>query len=299
MNTPNLTDLQSFAAVAKWCSFRKAALELGVTPSALSHSMRALETRLGLRLLHRTTRSVSLTEAGQQLLDKLVPALQEIALAVDEVNAFRDTPMGLLRINAPRAAANWVLPTLVAQFMTSHPGMRVEVVSDDAFVDIVAAGFDAGVRYGESLQQDMVAIPMGPPQEFMVVASPEYLARHGKPKHPRDLQQHQCIRLRFPSGAYYRWEFRKGQQSLAIDVQGPLTTNDTHLMLQCAQAGLGISYAYAQQARPLVEAGLLINLLDNWIPPPERLFLYYPSRRGMSAGLRAFIEIIKENGQAI
>lgn len=297
MSPPSLHDLQAFATVARLSSFRKAALELGVTPSALSHSMRALETRLGLRLLNRTTRSVSPTEAGQLLLERLTPALADIASAIDEVNAYRDTPMGTLRINAPRAAANWVLPAIVAQFMKTHPGMRVEVVSDDAFVDIVAAGFDAGVRYGESLQQDMVAVPMGPPQEFLVVASPNYVAQHGIPKHPRDLQQHTCIRFRFPSGAYYRWEFRKRQHQLAIDVNGPLTTNDTHLMLQCAEAGLGIGYAYAQQARPLIEAGRLISVLEDWIPPAERLYLYYPSRRGMSAGLRAFVETIKQNGQ--
>ena len=180
MNTPPLQDLQAFAAVARLGSFRRAAVEIGVSPSALSHALKGLELRLGLRLLHRTTRSVSPTEAGRQLLLRLAPALQDIALALDGINAFRDSPMGTLRINAPRAACQWVLPPLVSGFLKGHPGMRVEVVADDRLVDIVAEGFDAGVRFGESLQQDMVAMPLGPAQRFVVVGSPDHLARHGR-----------------------------------------------------------------------------------------------------------------------
>ena len=295
MNTPALTDLQTFATVARLCSFRKAALELGVTPSALSHTLRTLETRLGIRLLNRTTRSVSPTEAGSQLLARLSPALLDIASALEEVNTFRDSPMGTLRINVPRAAAQWVLAPLVSRFLLEHPGMRVEVISDDAFVDIVADGFDAGVRFGESLQQDMVAVPLGPAQRFVVVGSPAYLATHGKPKHPRDLQNHRCMRVRFPSGAYYRWEFAKRKQKLEVDVNGPLATNDLPMMVEAAKAGLCLTYTYAQYAQPWLESGELLTVLDDWCPAIPGFYLYYPSRKLISAGLREFVESIKQH----
>lgn len=298
MQTSQLTDLQAFATVARLCSFRKAAVEIGVTPSALSHTMRSLEARLGIRLLNRTTRSVSPTEAGQQLLTRLSPALLDIASALEEVNAFRDSPMGTLRINAPKAASQWVLAPLVSGFLAAHPGMRVEVVSDDAFVDIVADGFDAGVRFGESLQQDMVAVPLGGTQRFVVIGSPAYIAQHGKPKHPKDLQDHRCMRVRFPSGAYYRWEFAKRKQKLDIDVDGPLATNDLHLMVEAAKAGLCLTYTYEQFALPGVESGELVTVLDDWCPTVPGFFLYYPSRKLMPAGLRAFVDYIKQNGQA-
>ncbi len=293
MNTPPLPDLQAFASVARHSSFRKAALELGVTPSALSHTIKALETRLNLRLLHRTTRSVSPTEAGTQLLTRLAPALQDIAEALESVNALRDSPMGTLRINAPRAAAHWVLPPLVARFVTQHPGMRVEVISDDNFVDIVAKGFDAGVRFGESLQQDMVALPLGPDQRFVVVASPDYIARHGRPRHPRELQQHRCIQVRFPSGAQYRWEFSKRQQHLEVDVAGPIATDDMHMMVHCAEAGVGLAYAYLQHALAGLAAGRLVSVLDDWCPAGPGFFLYHPGRRLMPAGLRAFVDLVQ------
>jgi DNA-binding transcriptional LysR family regulator len=196
-----LTDLQAFATVARLRSFRRAATDIGVSPSALSHSLRGLEARLGVRLLNRTTRSVAPTPAGEALLARLAPALVDIEAALEAVNAHRDSPVGSLRINTPRPAARWVLAPLVARFLGLHPGMKVELVCDDALVDIVAAGFDAGVRFGETLQQDMVAVPLGPPQRFVVVASPAYLAAHGRPHSPRDLREHRCICIRFPSGA--------------------------------------------------------------------------------------------------
>lgn len=297
MSTTPLTDLHAFATVARLCSFRKAALEIGVTPSALSHTMRTLESRLGIRLLNRTTRSVSPTEAGSQLLARLSPALLDIESALEEVNTFRDSPMGTLRINAPRAAAQWVLAPLVSRFLLDHPGMRVEVISDDAFVDIVADGFDAGVRFGESLQQDMVAVPLGATQRFVVVASPPYLALHGKPKHPRDLQKHRCMRVRFPSGAYYKWEFAKRQQKLEVDVDGPLATNDLPTMVEAAKAGLCLTYTYEQYAQPWLDTGALVTVLDDWCPAIPGFYLYYPSRKLMPAGLRAFVESIKQDDQ--
>ncbi len=293
MNTPPLQDLQAFSAVARLGSFRRAAVEMGVSPSALSHTIKGLEQRLGLRLLHRTTRSVAPTEAGRQLLSRLAPALQDIASALEDINAFRDSPMGTLRINAPRPACQWVLPPLVSSFLLRHPGMRVEVVADDRFIDIVAEGFDAGVRFGESLQQDMVAVPLDTAQRFVVVASPDHIARHGRPKHPRDLQHHPCIRIRFASGSYYKWEFIKRQHAVQVEVDGPLASDDLALMVQAAEAGVGLAYTYEQQAAPGLQAGRLVSVLDDWCPRVPGFSLYYPSRKLMSAGLRAFVDHVR------
>jgi DNA-binding transcriptional LysR family regulator len=290
----SLADLQAFSAVARLRSFRRAAVELGVSPSALSHTLRGLEARLGVRLLNRTTRSVAPTEAGERLLGRLSPALLDIQGALDEVNAFRDSPLGTLRINAPRAAAELVLAPLIARFIMTNPDMRVELVTDDALVDIVATGFDAGVRFGESVQQDMIAVPLGPPQRFIVVASPAYLATHGTPQCPRDLQHHRCIRVRFPSGAVYRWEFAKGSEQLEVEVDGPLTVGDMPLMIRAAEDGLGVAYVYAQYAAPGLAAGRLLAMLDDWCPEIPGFFLYYPSRKLMPAGLRAFVAMLRE-----
>ncbi|MFC4158594.1 LysR family transcriptional regulator [Chitinimonas lacunae] len=290
----NLTDLHAFATVARLRSFRRAAVELGVSPSALSHTLRSLEDKLGLRLLNRTTRSVAPTAAGEMLLGRLSPALLDIQSALDEVNAFRDSPLGTLRINASRPAAELVLAPLVTAFLQRHPGMEVELVTDDRLVDIVAEGFDAGVRFGERLQQDMVAIPLGPSQRFVVVASPSYLARHGTPESPRELDQHRCIRLRFPSGSIYHWEFSRAEESLEIEVNGPLTVGEMSLQVSAAEAGLGLAYVYHQYAAPGLTAGRLVTVLDDWRPEIPGFFLYYPSRRLMPAGLRAFVELLKE-----
>ena len=293
MASPNLADLQTFTVVARSRSFRAAALELGVSPSAISHSMRALEERLGLRLLNRSTRSVAPTVAGEQLLARLAPALLEIQGALDEVNAFRDSPLGTLRINAPRAAAELELAPLIIRFLTAHPGMKVDLVTDNAFVDIVASGFDAGVRFGESLQQDMVAIPLGGPQRFIVVASPAYLAAHGTPQAPRDLPQHRCIGIRFPSGVLYRWEFARESERLEVEVDGALFVSDMSLMIRTAEDGLGLAYVYAQYAQAGLEAGRLCQVLEDWCPEIPGFYLYYPSRKQMPAGLKAFVELVK------
>ncbi len=297
MNPASLADLQSFAAVARLRSFRKAAAELGVSPSALSHALRGLEARLGVRLLNRTTRSVAPTEAGERLLDRLSPALQEIHGALDEVNAFRDSPLGTLRINAPRAACELVLAPVLGRFLRANPGMRIELVADDAFVDIVATGFDAGVRFGESLQQDMVAVPLGPPQRFVVVASPDYLAAHGVPECPRELQQHRCIRIRFPNGSFYRWEFARGSEQFEIEVDGPVSVGQMPLMIAAAEQGLGLAYVYAQYAAAPVADGRLQTVLDDWCPEIPGFYLYYPSRKLMPAGLKAFVEMLRERSE--
>lgn len=286
MDKPDLNELDAFASVARHRSFSKAAPECGVSASALSHAMRTLETRLGVRLLNRTTRSVTLTEAGEQLLARLAPALREIGEALDQVNQFRDTPRGSLRLNVPRTAARWLLAPIFARFLAAYPQIRLEVVTDDSLVDIVAQGFDAGIRFGETLARDMIALPMGPPLRLIVVAAPMYAARRGLPRQPQDLKQHACIGRRFPSGALYAWEFAKDGETLAVAVDGPL-------LLRAALDGIGLSYLYEEQAREWIAQGRLLRVLDDWCPPMPGFFLYYPSRRQLPTGLRLFIEMLR------
>lgn len=294
MDRPSLADLQAFATVARLRSFRRAAGELHVSPSALSHTLRSLETRLGVRLLNRTTRSVAPTEAGQRLLARLSPTLREIDEALDEINNFRDSPFGTLRLNAPRAAVEYVLAPLATRFLLENPGLRLEIVADDNLVDIVAAGFDAGVRFGERLAQDMVAVPLGPPQRFVVVGSPAYLAQHGVPTTPQELSAHRCIRIRFPNGSIYRWEFARAGERLEVEVEGPLAVGEMPLMVRAAEDGLGLAYVYHQAAAAALAAGRLVTVLDDWRPAEAGFFLYYPSRRLVPAGLRAFIALIRQ-----
>lgn len=289
----SLNDLQAFAAVARLRSFRKAASEMNVSPSALSHTLRGLETRLGVRLLNRTTRSVAPTEAGLHLLAQLVPALLDIDSALNELNAFRDSPVGTLRINAPRAAVDYVLAPLATRFLRENAGMRLEIVTDNTLVDIVAAGFDAGVRFGERLAQDMIALPLGPAQRFVVVGSPAYLAEFGTPQTPQALTGHRCIRIRFQNGELYRWEFSRGSEKVVVEVDGPLDASEMPLMIQAAEDGIGLAYVYQQAAAASLAAGRLCSVLDDWRPSEPGFFLYYPSRRLAPAGLRAFIDLLK------
>ena len=274
-------------------SFRAAATRLGVTPSALSHGLRKIEARLGVRLLNRTTRSVAPTEAGARLLATLAPALADIRRAVGEAREAADTPRGILRLTAPRIAAHLVLMPLIARFLAAHPRMAVELDCNEALVDIVAAGFDAGLRFGESLQADMVALPVGAPQRFCVVASPDYLAHHGAPAEPAQLTAHACINLRFPSGRLYAWQFARGGRAFDVQVQGSFTANDQTALLQAAEAGLGLAYVYAGHAVPLIAQGRLAAVLDDWLPPAEQLYLYYPSRRLQPAGFQALLDAVK------
>lgn len=289
----DLADLKLLSTVARHLSFRMAAQELGLSASAVSHAVRSIEERLGVRMFSRTTRSVALTPAGRQLLDRVGPALQDIAAAIDGINEFRDTPQGLLRINAPRPAGELVLGPLVAQFLARHPKAEVELVLDDGFVDIVEGGFDAGVRYGESLQQDMVALPLGPPQRLMVVGAPSLLESAGTPRTPHDLLALPCVRIRFPSGARYAWEFEKAGEKLAVDVEGRLTVGEMPLMLQAALAGVGFAYVYEPYARANLASGALVSVLDDWCPPIPGFYLYYPSRKLPTATLAAFLEMVK------
>lgn len=288
----DLADLKLLSTVARHLSFRMAAQKLGLSASAVSHAVRSIEERLGVRMFSRTTRSVALTPAGRQLLDRVAPALQDIASAIDGINEFRNTPQGLLRINAPRPAGELVLGPLVAEFLARHPKAEVELVLDDGFVDIVEGGFDAGVRYGESLQQDMVALPLGPAQRLMVVGSPALLARAGTPRTPRDLLAMPCVRIRFPSGARYAWEFEKAGEKITVNVEGRLTVGEMPLMLEAALAGVGFAYVYEPYARAALASGALVGVLEDWCPPIPGFYLYYPSRKLPTATLRAFVELV-------
>lgn len=296
----SLNELQAFAAVAEVRSFRQAAARLGVSPSALSHGMRALEARLGVRLLNRTTRSVAPTEAGALLLATLAPALGDIRRALGEAAQAARQPQGLIRISAPQVAAQAVLLPLVARFLAAHPRMAVELVCDEALVDIVAAGCDAGLRFGESLQPGMVALPVGAPQRFVVVGAPAYLARYGEPSSPAELAGHRGLNLRFPSGRLYRWQFVPpgGGRGFEVQMEGAFTANDQAPLLQAAESGLGLAYVQASLAASALVAGSVRAVLAGWLPPAEQLYLYYPGRRLQPAGLQAWIDLVRADAAA-
>jgi DNA-binding transcriptional LysR family regulator len=286
--------LLSFLAIARHKNFRRAADELGCTPSALSHALRLMEERLDLRLVNRTTRSVALTEAGERLHARVAPAFRDIADALDDLDSFRAAPTGSLRINAPWASAHLALLPLVTRFLAAYPGMRVEVVVDNALVDMVSQGFDAGVRFGETIGQDMTAIPLGPRQRTAIVATPEYFERHAKPRRPEQLKDLPCVRFRFESGRFYAWEFERGGVEMAIEVDGPLTLGDPQLMVQAARDGAGLAFAFESQVADLIAQGRLVRVLEDWCPYYSGFYLYYPSRRQMPGPLRAFVDFIKQ-----
>ena len=289
----DLNELTAFAAVARLRSFRKAALERGVSASALSHALRTLEERLRVRLLNRTTRSVTPTEAGQRLLARLAPAMREIDDALLDLSTLQDVPAGKLRLNVPRPAARLLLAPMLSCFVARYPRVQVELVTDDGMIDIVRDGFDAGIRFGEQVAADMIAVPVGAPQPFLVVASPAYLAAHGAPATPHALLEHACIGRRFPSGRQYAWEFGQEGEAVSIAVSGPLVFDDDELMLRAARDGAGLAYVYEADARADIAAGRLVNVLERCLPPPSRYFLYYPSRRQMPAVLRAFVDMLR------
>lgn len=289
----DLNGLDAFVRVAHSRSFRKAAAAMGVSPSALSHAIGKLEHDLGVRLLNRTTRSVSPSPAGAQLLARLQPALADVAAALDELNQERTVPKGRLRLNVPRPAAQLVLAPLLARWREHCPDVALDITANDGVVDIVEQGFDAGMRFGELLQQDMVAVPVGPEIRFVVCAAPAYLARHGAPATPHDLTGHECLQLRFPSGTLFKWEFQHAGQPLAVATNGSLVLDDLPAMLQAARDGAGLCYTYEAYAAPWVEQGRLEVVLQEWAPPAERFYLYYPSGRHMSAALRAWVDFMK------
>ena len=294
MAKPSLGDLSAFAAIVAHRSFRKAADELELSPSTLSHMMRTLEATVGVRLLHRTTRSVSATEAGERLVARLRPVLRDLDLALGEVEVSRSRPGGTLRINASEIAVRLLLRSVVPTFLARHPEMSLDLVTEGRLVDVVAGGFDAGIRLGEAVPQDMVAVRFGGETRFVAVASPAYLAGRAPPRTPDDLKRHACIRVRLPSGKPYRWEFAKHGQELAVEVPGALTLDHTELMTEAAAAGLGIAYVSDRSAQPYIERGTLVAVLDDWCPSIPGLFLYYPGHRHVPPGLRAFIDVLWE-----
>ena len=287
-------ELAAFAVVAEVRSFSRAAQRLEISRSALSHAIRSLEERLGTRLLNRTTRSVALTEAGRSLLDRLAPALAEIADALDGLNAFRERPAGTVRLNLPRLAAEVALVPNFRAFAAAFPDVRLDLTVDDGLTDIVAGGFDAGIRPGELVQRDMVAVRITPDLRNAIVGSPAYFAACPIPRSPRDLADHACINYRWTgNGALYRWPFTKDGESLDVAVDGTLAVNDSGLTVAAALAGAGLACTLEAQAAPLVASGRLVRVLEDWCPPFPGFFLYYPSRRQMAPALRALIDFLK------
>ncbi|RKH21803.1 LysR family transcriptional regulator [Corallococcus sp. CA047B] len=289
----DVRELTVFLEIARHLNFRRAAGALGVTPSALSHSLRGLEEKLGLRLVHRTTRSVGLTAAGERLAERLRPAFRDIDDALDDLNAFREAPVGRLRITAARVATRLGLMPVLGPFMAAYPGIEVDIVDNPAFVDIVKEGFDAGVRFRERVAADMVAIPLGPPLRSAIVGSPEYFAKHPLPKTPKDLATQDCIQLRFSNGSRYAWELERNGQELEVETRGSLALSDQVEILEAALAGLGLGYVFESQIESLVQQRRLVRVLEAWCPPYPGFFLYYPSRRHLPPVLKAFVDFVR------
>lgn len=297
----DLGDLTAFVAVARAGGFRDAARASNGSASSFSEAVRRLEARLGVRLLNRTTRSVAPTEAGARLLDRLGPALGEVEAALDVVNGFRDRPAGTLRLNVPVSAARLVLPRIAPAFLTAYPDITLEVIAEDSFVDMLASGCDAGIRYGERLEQDMIAVPIGPAeQRFATAASPAYLDRCGRPEHPRDLLGHACLRGRFSSGAMTSWEFERDGEIVRVEPSGPLIVRAgaaIDLAVEAAIAGSGVIQLFEDWLRPHLDNGALEPVLESWWERFPGPFLYYPGRRHLPAPLRAFVDFVKAQGR--
>jgi DNA-binding transcriptional LysR family regulator len=294
MKRHDLNDLAAFAVVAEHGSFTRAAAQLGMSQSALSHSMKALEGRLGVRLLSRTTRSVSTTEAGETLLRSLRPALETIASGLTAVGAMRDQPSGTLRITATKHAVTAVVMPALPRFLAAYPDVHVGLVVDDALTDIVSSRFDAGIRFGELVEKDMIAVRVGPDLQMTVVAAPSYFADHPPPRTPRDLARHRCINyLNLRSGGFQAWEFEEKGRPFELRVDGPLSFTSGDLILDAALAGQGVAYAYADMVTAHVAAGRLTRVLEKWCPPFPGYYLYHPSRRQTPPALSALIAALR------
>jgi DNA-binding transcriptional LysR family regulator len=294
MSRPGLQELDAVVAVARRGSFRAAALDLGISTTALSNAIGKLEAHLGVRLFNRTTRSVSLSEAGRLFFESVGPALQDIHSAMDAARSKQAIPSGTLRINSYATAAREILSPLVLESLRRYPQIHIDLVTEGRLLDIVAEGFDMGVRRADLVPSDMIAVSLGRPQRNVVVGSPDYFDSHESPSTPTDLLQHQCIRVRLPNGALFRWRFEKDGEPLLIDVNGPITLDEASLSRATALAGVGLGYVMERDVRDDIEAGRLISVLDVWMPPAEELCLYYPGRRNPSAAHRAFVELARE-----
>lgn len=294
MNRTGLTELEAVLAVARRGGFRAAARDMGMSSSALSHAVAGLEARLGVRLFNRTTRSVSLSSAGEQFVEQVGPALAAIHGAMEDVDQHRDTPSGILRLNTSLGAAQMLLRPLILAYMRRYPEMKVEVVTEGAFVDIVAGGFDAGFRLAESVPVDMTAVTVIPTIRSVVAGSPAYFENRVPPRSPSDLRNHRCIRARMASGSLYHWEFEKRGQAVTVDVPGDLTLDASELMREAALEGFGLTYLPDTTLGEDIAAGRLVQVLDDWTPSYPGLQLYYPGRKHAPAKLRAFIDMARE-----
>ncbi|WP_034914315.1 LysR family transcriptional regulator [Erwinia sp. 9145] len=296
MKGSEFSELKAFICVAEERSFRRAAKLLRMSPSALSHTIRTLEERLGVRLLNRTTRSVATTEAGQMLLDRLVPAVKEISSAVRDAGASQAEPRGRIRINLPRIAARLLITPLLPLLRDKYPRLSLDVTIDDTVTDIVGEGFDVGIRSGELVQQDMIAVRLTPDLRMAVVGSPDYFSRCPKPLHLEDLRQHQCLTYRWDhTGVLQRWEFRGPEGAIFVNVDSTITANETDFLLDAARKGTGLAYISEQLAKPYIERGELIQVLNEWSAVFSGFHLYYVNNPYMPASLRAFIDLIKSD----
>lgn len=294
-----LSGLSALLTVAEKRSFTAAAALLRVTPSAVSQTIKALEERVGVRLVQRTTRSVGLTEAGERFVARLRPALEGVRSAFDAIGELRDGPTGTLRLNVPRVAYQRVLEPHLAAFLAAYPRVQLDVAIDDAFANIIESGCDAGVRIGEMLDREMVALRIGSDESAAVVAAPAYFAARGKPKHPRDLRAHDCINYRrIARGEIYRWEFSEGGKDFEVAVEGRFTVNDSDAMVGAALAGVGLAYLFESVAREHLDAGRLVRVLEAFCPPFPGLYLYYPSRAQLAPKLQVFIDFLKARAPA-
>ena len=294
MEQLNLRELEAVIAIARRGTFRAAAIDLGMSTTALSHTIGRLEAWLGVRLFNRTTRSVSLTDAGRLFVQQVAPSLQDLHAALETVRSQRETPSGTIRINAAPFAARAIISPLVLEFLRRYPEMNVDLVTEGKMVDIVNDGFDLGVRVAGLVPSDMIAVSLGRPQRHAVVGSPDYFAQHPKPVVPPDLLNHRCIRVRLPDGSLFRWRFEKDDEPVQIDVRGPITLDEAGLVRTSVLEGTGLGYTMEEEVLPDIKAGRLVRVLEDWTPPYPGLCLYYPGRRNLSAGVKAFLDLARE-----
>ncbi|AUW45665.1 LysR family transcriptional regulator [Rhizobium leguminosarum] len=294
MELSSLKELEAAIAIARRGTFRAAAIDLGMSTTALSHTISRLEAGLGVRLFNRTTRSVSLTDAGRLFVQQVAPSLQDLHAALDLVRSHRETPSGTIRINAAPFAARAIVSPLVLEFLRRYPDMNVDIVTEGKMVDIVKDGFDLGVRVEGLVPSDMIAVSLGRPQRHAVVGSPEYFEKHGKPTVPPDLLSHRCIRVRLPDGSLFRWRFEKDGEPVQIDVRGPIALDEASLTRTAVLESAGVGYLFEQDILSDIEAGRVVRVLEDWTPPYPGLCLYYPGRRNLSAGVRAFLDLARE-----
>lgn len=294
MEQASLKELEAAIAIARRGTFRAASIDLGISTTALSHTIGRLESALGVRLFNRTTRSVLLTDAGRLFIQHVAPSLQDLHAALETVREQRETPSGTIRINAAPFAARAIISPLVLEFLRRYPDMNVDIVTEGRMIDIVRDGFDLGVRVAGLVPSDMIAVSLGRPQRHAVVGSPAYFERHCVPVVPPDLLTHKCIRVRLPDGSTYRWRFEKDGEQVQIDVEGQISLDEASLTRAAVLAGTGIGYLFEQDILQEIKTGRVIRVLEDWTPPYPGLCLYYPGRRNLSAGVRAFLELARE-----